>query len=126
MAPSRTRSERSTSAVKSTWPGVSMMLMRCLMPFESLVDALFLALRPEAGRGGGGDGDAALAFLLHPVGHGGAFVHLAHLVDRAGVEKDALGRRRLARVDVRGDADVARPLQRERAVRRIRDSWPCR
>ena len=28
-APSRTRSERSTSAVKSTWPGVSMRLMRC-------------------------------------------------------------------------------------------------
>ena len=28
MAPSRTRSDRSTSTVKSTWPGVSMMLMR--------------------------------------------------------------------------------------------------
>ena len=27
MAPSRTRSARSTSMVKSTWPGVSMMLM---------------------------------------------------------------------------------------------------
>jgi hypothetical protein len=27
MAPSRTRSDRSTSAVKSTWPGVSMMLI---------------------------------------------------------------------------------------------------
>ena len=27
-APSSTRSERSTSMVKSTWPGVSMMLMR--------------------------------------------------------------------------------------------------
>jgi hypothetical protein len=27
-APSRTRNERSTSTVKSTWPGVSMMLMR--------------------------------------------------------------------------------------------------
>ncbi len=27
-APSRTRSERSTSTVKSTWPGVSMMLIR--------------------------------------------------------------------------------------------------
>ena len=27
-APSSTRSERSTSAVKSTWPGVSMMLIR--------------------------------------------------------------------------------------------------
>ncbi len=26
-APSRTRSDRSTSTVKSTWPGVSMMLM---------------------------------------------------------------------------------------------------
>ena len=33
-APSSTRSERSTSAVKSTWPGVSMMLMRCLIPFQ--------------------------------------------------------------------------------------------
>jgi hypothetical protein len=28
MAPSRTRSERSTSMVKSTWPGVSIRLMR--------------------------------------------------------------------------------------------------
>jgi hypothetical protein len=28
-APSSTRSDRSTSTVKSTWPGVSMMLMRC-------------------------------------------------------------------------------------------------
>jgi hypothetical protein len=27
-APSSTRSERSTSTVKSTWPGVSMMLIR--------------------------------------------------------------------------------------------------
>ena len=31
-APSSTRSERSTSTVKSTWPGVSMMLMR--WPFQ--------------------------------------------------------------------------------------------
>jgi hypothetical protein len=31
-APSSTRSERSTSMVKSTWPGVSMMLMRCSGP----------------------------------------------------------------------------------------------
>ena len=28
IAPSRTRRERSTSIVKSTWPGVSMMLIR--------------------------------------------------------------------------------------------------
>ncbi len=31
-APSSTRSDRSTSMVKSTWPGVSMMLMRWLTP----------------------------------------------------------------------------------------------
>ena len=36
MAPSSTRSERSTSAVKSTWPGVSMMLTRWLMFSNSL------------------------------------------------------------------------------------------
>ena len=33
-APSSTRSERSTSTVKSTWPGVSMMLMRYWVPFR--------------------------------------------------------------------------------------------
>ena len=34
-APSSTRSERSTSTVKSTWPGVSMMLIRYWMPFRT-------------------------------------------------------------------------------------------
>ena len=68
------------------------------------VDAVFL---PEAGRGRGGDGDPALLLLLHPVHGGGAFVHLADLVVDAGVEKDALGSRRLTGVDVRRDADVA-------------------
>src|ERR1700676_598928 len=33
-APSRTRSERSTSTVKSTWPGVSIMLTRNSVPFR--------------------------------------------------------------------------------------------
>ena len=92
-APSSTRSERSTSAVKSTWPGVSMMLMRIAVP--------------RAGGGSGGDGDAALLLLLHPVHGGGAFVHFADAVVHAGVEQDALGGRRLARVDVGHDADVA-------------------
>ncbi len=85
----------------------------------NLDDAGFLARRPETGRGRGGDGDAALALLLHPVGDGGAFMHLADLVDRAGVEKDALGQRGLARVDVRGDADVAGALHGIRALRGI-------
>src|SRR5581483_6445447 len=34
--------------------------------------------------------------------------------------KDALGERRLAGIDVRGDADVARALERKRAIGRIR------
>jgi hypothetical protein len=74
---------------------------------------------PGAGDGGRGDRDAALALLLHPVGDRGAVVDLAHLVDGARVKEDALGRGRLARVDVGRDADVARPLKRERARRRV-------
>ena len=76
------------------------------------VDAVALPLT----RGGsGGDGDAALLLLLHPVHHGRALVHLADLVGPAGVVEDALGRRRLAGVDVRHDPDVASVLERERA-----------
>ena len=52
-------------------------------------------------------------------------MHVAHLVDHAGVKEDALGDRGLARIDVRGDADVTGSLQRELALRRIRirRSW---
>ena len=92
-APSSTRRLRSTSMVKSTWPGVSMMLMRWLAP--------------EAGRRGGRDGDAALLLLLHPVHGRGPFVDLAHLVGDARVVEDALGGRGLPRIDVRHDPDVS-------------------
>src|SRR5690606_20330829 len=56
---------------------------------------------PEAGHGRGGDGDAALLLLLHPVGGRSAVVNLAQLVVHTGVEQDALGRGGLAGVDVR-------------------------
>ena len=62
---------------------------------------------PEGGRRGRRDGDAALLLLLHPVHGRGAVVHFADLVDLAGVIEDALGRRRLAGVDVGHDAEVA-------------------
>ena len=62
---------------------------------------------PLARRGGARDGDAALLLLLHPVHRRAALVDLADLVRLAGVEQDALGRRRLAGVDVGHDADVA-------------------
>ena len=77
---------------------------------------------PEAGRRGGGDGDAALALLVHPVHRRRALMHLTGPVNAAGVEEDALGRRRLARVDVGDDADVAGLRQRRLGVGR-RWSW---
>src|SRR5262249_41396264 len=70
------------------------------------VDEVDAVVPPEAGGGGGGDGDAALLLLLHPVHGRGALVDLAHLVGDAGVIEDALGRSRLAGVDVRHDPDV--------------------
>ena len=97
-APSSTRSDRSTSTVKSTWPGVSMMLIQ--WPFHWHVVAA------------DGDRDAALALLDHPVHLGGALVDLADLVGLAGVVEDALGRGGLARVDVGHDPDVARASER--------------
>ena len=72
------------------------------------VDAVVL---PEAGGRGGGDGDPPLLLLLHPVHGGGAFVHFADLVVDPGVIEDALGGRGLPGVDVRGDPDVAGPLE---------------
>src|SRR6185312_13842912 len=70
---------------------------------------------PLTGGGGGGDRDPALLLLLHPVHHRGALVHLAHFVGAAGVVEDALGRRRLAGVDVRHDPDVAGLIEGEAA-----------
>ena len=106
-APSSTRSERSTSTVKSTWPGVSMMLMGWSLP--------------QAGGGGRRDGDAALLLLDHPVHGGGALVDLTDLVVLAGVVEDPLGRRGLARVDVGHDPDVAGSVEGVGALLRL----PC-
>ena len=71
------------------------------------VDDVDLVVVPEAGGRRGGDGDAALLLLLHPVHGGRTVVDLADLVADPGVVQDALGRRGLAGVDVRHDADVA-------------------
>jgi len=76
------------------------------------VDDVDAVVAPVAGGGGGGDRDAALPFLLHPVHRGGAFVHLAHAVDAAGIKEDALGQGGLAGVDMRHDSDVAIHIER--------------
>jgi hypothetical protein len=67
---------------------------------------------PGAGGRSGGDGDAALLLLLHPVHGRRTFVHFADTVIDARIEEDALGRRRLTGVDVSHDADVAAFFER--------------
>ncbi len=61
---------------------------------------------PETGRGGGGNGDAALLLLLHPVHHRGTIMHFTDFVTHTRIEQDTLGRRGLAGIDVRGNTDV--------------------
>ena len=75
------------------------------------VDDVDAAALPVRGRGGGTDRDAALLLLHHEVHRSRALVGLAQLVDLSTVVEDALGGRRLAGVDVRHDADVARILK---------------
>ena len=71
------------------------------------VDDVEAVVLPEAGGGGGLDGDAAFLLLLHEVGGGRAVVHLTDLVDLAGELEDALGGGGLARVHVGEDTDVS-------------------
>src|SRR3546814_319937 len=74
------------------------------------IDDVDPVILPEGGRRGGGDGDAALLLLLHPVHGRHAVMDFADLVRPAGVVQDALGRRGLAGIDMRHDADVPIPL----------------
>jgi len=64
-------------------------------------------IAPVAGRRRRRDGDAALLLLRHPVHCRRPVVHFADAVHAPGVEQDALRRRRLACVNVRGNADIA-------------------
>src|SRR5262249_22965971 len=79
------------------------------------VDDVDLMIPPEARGRRGGDRDAALLLLLHPVHDGGALMDLAALVAHPGVEEDPPGRGPLARIDVRHDADVPAALEGEGA-----------
>ncbi len=80
------------------------------------VDDVDLVALPLTGDRGGGDGDAALTFLGHPIGDRGAFVHFTDLVRDAGVVQDALAHCGLAAIDVRHDANVANSFQRDRHI----------
>ena len=71
---------------------------------EAIGLAIFL---PEAGRSGGGNGNAALLLLDHPVHGGSTIVDFADFVRLARVVQDTLGRGGLAGIDVGHDAEVA-------------------
>ena len=76
------------------------------------VDDVNTQVVPEAGGGSGGDGNAALLLLLHPVHDGSALVHLTHLVRDPRIVEDPLRGGRLAGINVGHDADVASFLER--------------
>jgi hypothetical protein len=60
------------------------------------------------------------ALLLdHPIHGRSTLVHLAHLVDAAGIEQDAFGRGCFARIDVGHDPDVPGLLDRHRTLRHL-------
>ncbi len=82
------------------------------------IDDVDGVVAPRTGGGGGGDGDPPLLLLFHPVHGGTAIVDFADLVVDAGVEKDPLGGRGLARVNMGHDPDVAGRGQRGRYVSR--------
>jgi hypothetical protein len=76
-------------------------------------------LLPKTGGGSRGDGDAAFAFLLHPVRDSVSVVNLADLVHETGVEENAFRGRGLAGINVGSDTNVPRPLKRILPVRRV-------
>ena len=79
-------------------------------------DASFLALRPFAANRCGGDGDSPLLLLLHPVRSSSPIMYLTDLVYRSCVEQDSFSEGRLPRINVRTDADIPRPMERNLAI----------
>ena len=74
------------------------------------IDDVDAVIAPLGCRRRRGDRDSPLALLRHPVHNGRALVDLTDLIGFAGVIENALGRRRLTRVNMRDDADVPSSL----------------
>ena len=83
------------------------------------VDDVDRDVAPLAGGRGGGDRDAALLLLLHPVHGGGAFMDFADLVSAARVIQDALGGRGFTGIDVGHDADISHLFERYSACHKL-------
>ena len=76
------------------------------------IDDVDTVIVPRARGRGGRNRDTALLFLFHPVHRRRAFVHFADFVRATGVVQHAFRRRRLTRIDVGHDTDVAVLVQR--------------
>ena len=70
------------------------------------------AALPEAGGSSGGNGDAPLLLLGHPVHSSRPIMGFADFIGPAGIEQDALGGCGLAGVNVRHDADISSIFKR--------------
>ena len=95
IAPSHACSERLTSYVKSTCPGVSIRLKRIGLPIGRGI------VEPDGARL---DGDPLLTLKVHGVQHLAGHVPR---IDGVGYLQEPIGKGRLAVVDVRHDAEVA-------------------
>jgi hypothetical protein len=62
---------------------------------------------PAGGNGRSRDGDAPLALLGHPIGHGGAIMHLTDFVHHTRIEQDAFGGGGFASINVCGNTDIS-------------------
>jgi hypothetical protein len=83
-----------------------------VLPGEELGNPFFNALVPTAGHRCGSNRDAPLTFLLHMVSGRGTIVHLTDPMDHARIKENPLGKRGLARIDVRSNPNVPGPLKR--------------
>ena len=73
---------------------------------------------PCRGDGSSGNGDPPLTLLGHPVGHGGAVMHLTDLVNNTRIKEDALGGGGFAGINVCGNTDISDAFQGEVASHR--------
>src|SRR5690606_2106492 len=76
------------------------------------IDNADLVIEPVCRGGGRRNGDSALALLIHGVHRGGALVDLAHAMDHSSIVEDALGRRRLAGINMGNNANIPDSFQR--------------
>src|SRR5262249_33138612 len=83
------------------------------------VDDVDLHVPPGTGGCGGGNCDAALLLLFHPVHGGSAFMDFANLVGPARVIQNPLGGGRFTGIDMGRDADVSHSFERYRSRHKL-------